>query len=93
MDIERIANRLRSKKHVITRLQDESGVLLNSEDLLVFTLNETGLFLLEAIEEGKAVSEADLAELLTQKFEVSEGQARQDIREFVEDLKEAIGPA
>ena len=71
---------------MITRLQDESGVLLNSDDLLVFTLNETGLFLLEAIEEDRATSEDDLLRLLTEQFEVSEGQARQDVRDFVKEL-------
>ena len=91
MDISQIARRLRNKKYVVTRLQDESGVLLNSDDLLVFTLNDTGLYLLEAIEEGRASSEAALVELLTQEFEVTESQARQDIQDFIEDLAEAIG--
>ena len=91
MDISQIARRLRTKKYVVTRLQDESGVLLNSDDLLVFTLNDTGLFLLEAIEEGRASSEAALVELLTREFEVTESQARQDIRDFIGDLAEAIG--
>lgn len=90
MNISSIAQRLRNTKYEVTRLQDESGVLLNSKDLLVFTLNETGLFLLEAIEEGKAVSETDLVALLTSEFEVTEDQAQQDVREFIEDLGNAI---
>ena len=90
MEISRLAQKLRNSKYVITRLQDESGVLLNSDDLLVFTLNDTGLYLLEAIEEGRASSEAALVELLTREFEVTESQARQDIQDFIGDLAEAI---
>ena len=91
MDIAQITTRLRNNKYVVTRLQDESGVLLNSDDLLIFTLNDTGLFLLEAIEEGRALSEATLVDLLTQEFEVTESQARGDVRDFLKDLSEAIG--
>jgi len=90
MDISRLAQRLRDRKYVITRLQDDSGVLLNSDDLLVFSLNETGLFLLEAIEEGRAASETDLVGLLTGAFEVTESQARSDVSDFVNELSEAI---
>ena len=90
MEISRIAQDLRDRRFVITRLQDDSGVLLNTEDLLVFSLNETGLFLLEAIEEGRATVEEDLVGLLTAEFEVTEGQARQNVHEFVKDLSDAI---
>ncbi len=90
MDISGLAQWLRTKKYAITRLQDESGVLLSADDLLVFTLNDTGLFLLEAIESGSAISEAELVSLLTREFEVSESQARRDISDFLGDLADAI---
>lgn len=90
MDVAQIASKLRNKKYVVTRLQDDSGVLLNSDDLLVFTLNETGLFLLEAIEEERPSSEGELVTLLTREFEVTESQARQDVRDFLQDLEDAL---
>lgn len=90
MEIKTIAQKLRTKKYAITRLQDESGVLLSEEDLMVFTLNDTGLFLLEAIEEGRATSEDDLIQMLSREFEVDKEQARQDIHDFLQDLVEAI---
>ena len=91
MKISQLAQRLRDSKYVITRLQDDSGVLLNSDELLVFTLNETGLFLLESIEEGKVATEAELVTLLTGEFEVTESQAQQDVREFIAELSDALG--
>lgn len=69
----------------LTRLTDGTGVLLDVSGCQVLTLNETGLVLVEALQEG-LVSETELMARLQAGFEVDEQLALSDIRAFVEEL-------
>jgi len=72
-----------------TTLSDETGVILDVDSLRVFSLNETGNFLLGAIRNG-VLDEEELAALVSDEFEVSTDQALTDIRRFVEAASEFL---
>ncbi len=50
-----------------------------------FTTNDTGLFIIGALKDGKA--EQEIIKLLTQNFDVSEEEALRDLTDFIEQLK------
>ena len=68
-----------------TRLADHSGVILDVDSLQVFSLNDTGMCLVEALRDG--VEDHDgLVERLVAQFEVDEATAAADVDAFVEEL-------
>lgn len=72
---------------VFTPLPDGSGVLLNLETLLYFSLNRTGAVLWQEIDR---VGTADLDSLVNQacgRFEVDQTSAKTEITHFVEHLE------
>ncbi|MBI3652798.1 MAG: PqqD family protein [Acidobacteria bacterium] len=71
---------------VFTPLDDGTGVLLNLDTLLYFTLNRTGAHLWKLLEEVQSVSLDDLVMLTCERFEVSEAQARMSLLAFVDRL-------
>jgi hypothetical protein len=68
-----------------TKLVDGTGVILDVDSLQVFTLNETGMFLVETMAEG-AVDREGLIERMLADFEVLEEVAASDVDAFVADL-------
>jgi hypothetical protein len=68
-----------------TKLVDGTGVILDVDSLQVFTLNETGMFLVEAMGEGVA-DRGELAARLVETFEVDEVTAAADVDAFVGEL-------
>lgn len=68
-----------------TTLVDGSGVILDVDSLEVYTLNETGMTLVEALARG-ASSIDELVGALQAEYEVDEETARADILELVELL-------
>jgi hypothetical protein len=60
-------------------------VVLDVEKLQVYSLNETGNFLVECLAAG-ATSEEELVERLVAEFEVELERAREDVRAFVDEL-------
>lgn len=73
---------------VFTPLDDGTGVLLNLDTLLYFSLNRTGAVLWQQIEEGKAATLDDLVQVACDRFEVAEQEARLLIGEFAERLEQ-----
>ena len=71
------------------KLADETGVILDVDSLRVFSLNETGMFLVECMKTG-TVTEDGLVERLIAQFEVEEEPARQDVSGFVSELTEHL---
>jgi len=68
-----------------TRLADHSGVILDVDSLQVFSLNDTGMCLVEALREG--VDDHDgLVKRLMSQFDVDEVTAAGDVDTFVEEL-------
>jgi hypothetical protein len=68
-----------------TRLADDTGVILDVDTLRAFSLNETGMFLVEAMGEG-ATTRQQLVDRLVEAFDVDPGTAAADVEQFVEQL-------
>jgi hypothetical protein len=68
-----------------TKLADETGVILDVDSLQVFSLNETGMFLVEAMRDG-AVTREELVARMVESFEVDEETAGADLDAFVGEL-------
>jgi hypothetical protein len=68
-----------------TKLADETGVILDVDSLQVFSLNETGMFLVEAMREGATTREELVARMVV-SFEVDEATAMADLDAFVAEL-------
>jgi hypothetical protein len=68
-----------------TRLADQTGVILDVDSLQVFSVNETGMCLVEALRDG--VDDHDgLVKKLVGEFAIDEETAAADIDAFVEEL-------
>ena len=72
---------------VFTDLDDGSAVLLHLQTKYYFSLNETGSFLWKLIEREGGASPEELIEELCQAFDVGADKAKNDVSEFVADLK------
>ena len=68
-----------------TRLADHSGVMLDVDSLRVFSLNDTGMCLVEALREGLD-DRRELVKRLMSEFDVDEATAGGDVDAFVEEL-------
>jgi hypothetical protein len=68
-----------------TRLADHSGVILDIDSLQVFSVNDTGMCLVEALREG--IDDHDgLVGRIVEEFEVDRETAAKDVDAFVEEL-------
>jgi hypothetical protein len=86
-----IADLLRSDCITRTALADGSGVILDIKGLAVYSFNETGMFLVEALCEG-AMDEGALVARLMAAFEVDEATARADVDAFIAELSKLMKP-
>jgi hypothetical protein len=79
-------SRLLSSKAVShTRLADHSGVILDLDSLQVFSVNDTGMCLVEALRDG--VNNHDgLVRRIVEQFEVDPQTAARDVDTFVDEL-------
>jgi len=64
---------------------NDEGFIFDPETGNSFTVNKTGLFIIKLLKEGK--SEDEIVSCLTNEFEVSEEEAKQDLLDFIEQLK------
>jgi hypothetical protein len=68
-----------------TRLADHSGVILDIDSLRVFSVNETGMCLVEALRDG--VDDHDgLVGRIVAEFDVDREEAAADVDSFVAEL-------
>ena len=84
-NIEELAAMLATDELTTTKLVDGTGVILDVDSLQVFTLNETGMFLVEAMGEGVA-DRGGLVTRMVESFEVEDDEAGRDVNAFVGDL-------
>lgn len=82
VDLSRL---LSSEELTQTRLADATGVILDVDTLQVFSLNETAMFLVEAMREG-ATTRDELVARMVSEFEVDEEQAGADLDVFIAEL-------
>ena len=68
-----------------TRLADHSGVILDIDSLQVFSVNDTGMCLVEALRDGVDDHEG-LVQRIVEQFEVDRERAASDVDAFVEEL-------
>jgi hypothetical protein len=68
-----------------TRLADHSGVILDIDSLQVFSVNETGMCLVEALRDG-VDDHAGLVQRIVKEFDTDPGEAAADVDAFVEEL-------
>jgi len=68
-----------------TRLADHSGVILDIDSLQVFSVNDTGMCLVEALRDG-IDDHQGLVRRVVEEFEVDPGTAAADVDLFVEEL-------
>jgi hypothetical protein len=64
---------------------DNSGVILDVDSLQVLSLNETGLFLVEALRNG-VDDRCGLVKRLVEEYEIDESTAKADVDSFVDEL-------
>lgn len=76
--------------NALERLKDlaisESGFLFDPYSGATFTLNNTGKFILQLLQEGKGIE--DIESALRERFAVVDDDLRSDIYEFINLLKE-----
>jgi hypothetical protein len=87
--ISELARMLATDELTTTKLVDGTGVILDVDSLQVFTLNETGMFLVESMGEGIADRDGLVARMLA-SFEVEEDVAAADVDSFVADLSKFL---
>jgi len=63
----------------------EEGFIFDPETGNSYTVNQTGLFILELLKEGK--SQDEIVDALTKEFEVSPEEAQRDLIDFLEQLR------
>lgn len=68
-----------------TRLADHSGVILDIDSLRVFSVNQTGMCLVEALRDG-VNDHAGLVRRVVEEFDVDTATAAKDVDSFVEEL-------
>lgn len=76
-----------ARSTVFTSLDDGTGVLLNLETLLYYSLNRTGASIWRQIDEAKSAVFDDLVSSVLDRYEVSESDARRYLGDFVERLE------
>ncbi len=88
-DLQQLRQHLDRGRLTISRLDDGSGVVLDVERERLFTLNATGLGIIQAAADG-AADETAVVEALVARFEVSEADAQQDVQTFLARLLRAL---
>ena len=87
--VRELAQSLASPRLTRTALADGSGVLLDVDGLTVYSLNETGMMIVEAICDG-IVDEDALVARLVERFDVDAENAGNDLASFVAGLSETF---
>jgi hypothetical protein len=77
----------KSSTTVYTPLGDGTGVLLDVETLLYFSLNRTGAVLWQELESNNPSTVDDLTTVLCERFDIDREAARPEIDDFVRQLE------
>lgn len=89
MPIQSIADHLETGRLTLTIMDDGSGVLLDTEREALFSLNATGLVLIQQIRAG-AKNIEDIAAVVAERFQVGPEQARRDAVRFLTDINATL---
>ena len=88
--IETLAARLSSRELAVSRLVDGTGVILDVNGLKVYSLNETGMFLVDQLQRG-VVDKEVLVDALVDSFDVDRETATGDLDTFLANLARRLG--
>ena len=89
MNLDEILAYLEAESISRSSLDDGSGVVLDVDRQLVFVLNDTGQFVLDALRSGLR-NEDDIAAGLAAAFEVDQEETRRDVRAFLKAVRAAM---
>jgi hypothetical protein len=76
----------KSSASVFTALPDGTGVLLNLETLLYFSLNRTGAMVWRDIDQGETSELKQLVRSTCERFDVDQDSANEGIQGFINEL-------
>lgn len=81
----------RKNENFVFRQIDDETILVPIKDNLgdmgsIYNLNEVGAFIWEQLDGHKTLS--DINKMLTDEFDIPEGESEEDLIEFVSQLKE-----
>ncbi len=88
--IKHLAELLDNQTITFTKLADDSGIVLDTDTAQVMSLNESAIFLIEAMSKG-ARTDDELVRALLAEFEVDDDTARADVESFLEELSKHVG--
>lgn len=91
MSLDAVLAYLESNAVSRSALADGSGVVLDVDRQLVFVLNDTGQFIIEALRSG-CRKEEEIASRLAASFAVEAKVARKDVRAFLAEVEARMGP-
>jgi hypothetical protein len=75
-----------SERALLTELGDGTGVLLDLDSKFYFTLNETAIFVWKQLGDQSGLTRAEMAERLSQHFDVDRARAASDLGPVLELL-------
>jgi len=73
------------KKGFVTQKVGQKITIFDGDKSVLYTFNPVATFIFEKIKKG--MEEEEIVKLVSQKYEISEGIAAIDFREFINDLK------
>lgn len=89
MNLDEILAYLEAESISSGALGDGSGVVVDVNRQLVFVLNDTGQFVLDALRSGVR-NQDEIAAGLAAAFAVDQGEARRDVDAFLEDVRRTM---
>lgn len=78
----------KSARTVFTPLDDGTGVLLNVDTLLYYSINRTGVALWKKIDTNNPYTLDDLLHTVCERFDIDQQVAHSEASAFVEKLEE-----
>ncbi|GAB6076822.1 HPr-rel-A system PqqD family peptide chaperone [Desulfurobacterium crinifex] len=64
---------------------NDEGFIFDPETGNSYTVNKTGIFIIQLLKEGK--NEEEIVKALTEEFEIGEDEAKRDLVDFLEQLR------
>ena len=64
---------------------NDEGFIFDPETGNSYTVNQTGLFIIKLLKEGK--NEEEIVKALTEEFEIGKDEAKRDLVDFLEQLR------
>lgn len=86
-----IAQQLREIDFSVTELADGTAVILDLQNEVLLTLNESAAFMLSCLREGD--DQENMVQRVVARYEVAEEIARKDIAGLIEELAAATTPS